>query len=251
MSLAAIQTVIVPTMRGAITVVGRLQSFCVERPLILVIPGALQAPSSLFGLITGTPQADVALALLPGMFAPMLSETSIEAFAQAFDEVVQTRFAGRVVLRLGFSAGGLAAMAMREGQAFVAVDSPLNTARLWPLIAPMRAEMAKGESARLPQWAWAILGISAERIENRDYRPLLSNLNVPGLFVIAGQPLEPPRPLPGAPGALTDEDRELVSSTPGISTIVAANGGHDILISAPKALRLAITRGLELVARKS
>ena len=73
MSLADIQTVIVPTMRGAITVVGRLQSFCVERPLILVIPGALQAPSSLFGLITGTPQADVALALLPGMFAPILT----------------------------------------------------------------------------------------------------------------------------------------------------------------------------------
>lgn len=239
--------VTVPTARGPVTLMGRFETFADERPLILAIPGALQDPHALVGLIAQTPQADVAIALLPGMFSPLLDETSVAAFASAFDEVIAARFSGRDILRCGFSVGGLVAMAMRAGQAFVAVDSPLTTDGLWPLIEPLRKVMAQGEPDRVPGWVWAVLGIGPDRIENRDYRPLLANLNVPGIYVIAGQPLEPPRNLPRPPGAMTPEDRDLVSATPGVTPLVAAGSGHGVLVEAPRAVMLAIERGLALL----
>ena len=136
-------------------------------------------------------------------------------------------------------------MAMRSPAAFVAVDAPLSTARLWPILAPLRAEIAAGGNARLGEWAWEVLGVGADRVENRDYRPLLDDLAAPGVYVIAAEPLEPERPIRRPPGALTEADRARVMAAPGIAPLVIPNCGHDVLAAAPGAIRMAVAMALE------
>src|SRR5947208_2628564 len=115
----------VQTPLGVVPVRGRLSSFDAKRPLIFAISGVFASPGALDLLPDQIAGCDVAIVRLPGMRSTHLSRISVEDFAAAFDEVIRSQFAGRTVLRLGLSIGGVVAIAMREGGAFVAVDPPL------------------------------------------------------------------------------------------------------------------------------
>ncbi len=235
----------VATAAGEIVLLGNFTEFQPERPLVLALPGAVQSPEHLMGLPRLLPDADVIIGLLPGMYAPHHARIGVREFAGAFDAALAARFPARRPIVLGFSVGGLVAMAMRSPAAFVAVDAPLTTDALWPIVDPLRAEIAAGGNPRLGEWAWEILGLGREAVENRDYRPLLESLAGPGVYIVAGEPLEPPRPVRRAPGALTEADRSLVAATPGVTAMVVANCGHNLLAEAPGAISMAVGMALE------
>lgn len=219
------------TSRGLIRLWCAPETLASDRPLILAIPGALQEPLDLAVLADMGLPCDIAITALPGMFSPFLDETSVPAFAQAVDEMLRFQFSGRRILRCGVSAGGWVAMAMREGQAFVAVDSLLTTAAMAHLAPAFRARI--GDDARGLDWVWRILGIGAETTENRDYRALLSGAQ-PGVYVIAGE------------GAMSIADRRLVVESPGVQHHFVAESGHEVLKTHPMAVAEALRRGLAL-----
>ena len=94
----------VPTRFGSIPVWG---DFGTDRPLVLVVRGVCPALDRHADL--DPPDADLALLHLPGFHSPLIRPFSIEVFAQAFDELVQTRFADRQITLVGASTGALVA----------------------------------------------------------------------------------------------------------------------------------------------
>jgi pimeloyl-ACP methyl ester carboxylesterase len=107
---------------------------------------------------------DVALAELPGHGqAPELRETSVEAFAAAFDEAIAATFPDRDIVAVGESIGGLVALSLHTAHRVVALDPPFRTANLWPL----RAEAARVASLA-PEFWFNVFGIGAHP-EDRDY----------------------------------------------------------------------------------
>lgn len=239
----------VETAHGVVPLWGRFDTFDDARKLVFSIPGAFTGPNYMSALPDLLGDCDVVLARLPGMFAPHLRTISIAAFAQAFDEALSARFRERRVLRLGYSVGGLVAMAMRRGDAIVAVDPPLTPAKLWPIWSPLRQEATANNDPRIAEWIDAIFGISPTSVVERDYRPLLAALDVPGVAVIGGEPLEPVREftLSQAPGLLTAADRKMLADHPLLQTVTALGCGHAIPSRAAHLLLWAIRAGLNLV----
>jgi pimeloyl-ACP methyl ester carboxylesterase len=176
------------------------------------------------------------------MFSPHLTKVSVGAFACAFDEAMKAAFPNRTFLAVGLSVGGLVAMSMQASSAFVAVDAPLSTASIWSMIGPMRKFIQANPG--MTEWVGNILGIARDSVVNRDYRPLVASATKPGIFVIAGEPLEPPRPLQMHPGVLTAEDRAFVTAQSSVEVIVAEGSGHDVPYLAPAAFARSLERGL-------
>jgi hypothetical protein len=226
---------------------GRFDGFRAERPLILGICGAFSDPETLSRLPELIPDCDVIVAHLPGMHSPHLDGISVEDFAAAFDEALRTRFPDRTVLRFGVSLGGVVTLAMREGQAFVAVDPPLSMSALWPAHSRLRQALKTTADPRLADWVANLFGLQSDGLTEVDYRPLLESCEAPGIVLIAGQPLEPERPLAEPPGALSREDRELIAAHPRIRSSVVLGVGHDLLNHAPLAVLGAIRQGLEFL----
>lgn len=233
----------VQTTHGNVPLWGDFAIFDASRPLILSIGGAFAAPDYLHALPRHLPGCDVVFARLPGMHAPFLSENSVETFAESLDQAALQAFPGRRFLRLGSSIGGLTAMAMRTGSAFVALDPPLRTKALWPMRDRLRAVLQTCDP-RMADWIWSVFGISNLEIEERDYRPLLDALNVPGLILAAGETLEPERPVDHLPGLICAADRIMLVRRPQVKTIFVAGSGHNIPRDAPAIMLEAIQEGL-------
>jgi len=215
------------TSLGEIPLWGELSGFSRTRPLLLVIRGAFADFDQFEGLSAVLPHVDVALAHLPGMHTPYLERSSIPAFAQAFDEAVAAAFPGRAVNVLGASMGGLVAMALKGPvRSIVGIDPPLSTATLWPLTELLRRK--RTESAALADWIWQIFGVDGKRIENRDYRPLLKELNAPTRILLGSEPLAPERPLAELPSLVSEDDIAAYRANPKVNLRAVADTGHNI-----------------------
>jgi hypothetical protein len=229
------------TAQGPVPVWGRFGRSA-TRPVVFIVRGAFADPESLTRLPPDLPEADVALVHLPGMHSPFFAESSVRAFAAAFDEVVAREFAGRPLVKAGLSTGALVALAMRSPGAVAAFDPPLTTDALWPLIPGLR--VSARDSELMAGWISEIFGVTAEGLENRDYRPLLEACKEPGVVVIPGEPLEPPRPLPSLPGLMTAEDRMLAQRHPTLRAMIIQGAGHNIPRDHPRIIPLAIRQAL-------
>jgi pimeloyl-ACP methyl ester carboxylesterase len=217
-----------------------------NRPLVLAILGFLATSEQLGDLHQALPEFDVVRAVLPGTGTPHLREPSVQSFAGAFDDIVQQQFAGRRVIRVGISIGGLVTLAMRRGAAFVAVDPPLNTGALWPLATTLRDVLATADGPKPRAWLANVFGYGADGWENRDYRPLLNDLAGTGYVLIAGEQLEPEREISSPPGLMTAEDRALVQRHPLLRWAIVGGVGHNIVRDAPHVLLEAIRRAERL-----
>lgn len=237
----------IETSLGPIVLRGHLDAFSPDRPLIFAIAGAFAQQNYLVGLPKVAPACDVAIAHLPGMWSPFLAESSVEAFALAFDEAIRTRCPGRAALVFGNSVGGLIALAMKEARALVLVDPPITTDVLWPLHGRLRGHVEAKGDPMLADWVWRVFGIGPTEIVNRDYRPLLNGSQKPGIVLIAGDPLGDPRDFDRQPGLLSTEDRLLFSRHPTLEVMVAGGCGHNLIREAPSAIIAALRRGLEIL----
>jgi pimeloyl-ACP methyl ester carboxylesterase len=234
-----LRTVNVETSLGVIPVTG---TFGDRKLAALAITGAFaDADQMARHPETVAPEFDGYVAHLPGWITPPLSETSIPAFARAFDEVLQTL--GPTVV-VGVSAGALVALAMRSPllRGVVAVEPPLSTAKLWPVL-PLFRQMLGG-----PQDAFVrnVFGITETSVEERGYGSLLEGLTAPLETIVGSEPLLPPRPVERPPSVVDRPERELLAKHGKLSVVVPA--GHTVQTQAGKAMLGVVLRACRRAA---
>jgi pimeloyl-ACP methyl ester carboxylesterase len=183
--------------------------FTSDRPAVLGISGAFAKPDEMerLPLITEPARAGF-VTHLPGNHCPPLRETSIEAFAQALDEVLAQL--ARPFVIVGLSVGGLVALAMKTPRGVVAVDPPLTIANLWPMPAEVRADLP-------------LAGI-----DRPTYHHLIDGLAIPTHVVVGSELLFPQRAISRFPSLVSQEDRAFMAANPHVRLSVAPNSGHDI-----------------------
>jgi pimeloyl-ACP methyl ester carboxylesterase len=229
------------TTFGPVPLTGRLTSK--TRPLLFVVRGSFPVRDHLVSLSERLPEADVILVHLPGMHSPFFADSSPVTFAAAFDEIL-AELAYERVATLGISVGGVVAMAMKHPaiKRSVLVDTPLTTAELWPLVAEYRRISAE----RLDGAAWiqSLFGIYSDRIEERDYRPLLAALRVPTTALIGSDDLGMPREFSRTPSLVSEADRALYSASSWVEPVVVEDVGHNIPAERLGAMMTAVRNAL-------
>ena len=236
---------VIATRFGPVPVWGAMERFSPERGLLLVIRGAFAELDMMFALTETFPDADVAYVHLPGMHSPFFAVDRIEDFAAAFDEVVAA-FGHRRAGVVGFSLGGVVAMAMRSPaiNALILLDTPLSTGPMWMLPDMLRPRIAG--QPRGAAWVWNLLGVSETQTVNRDYRPILASLPFKSWLLLASDPVGEPRPIARDPSAVAEEDRELYRAHPLMSVTVIRDSGHQLGRHAPHAIVRAVRALLAL-----
>lgn len=217
------------TPLGEIWLWGSPDAFDGRKPVVLVICGAFQAADNAFlQLQPYHPDAAVLIGHLPGNHCPELSEAGIAALGLAYRVAARQAARGRPVVLCGVSTGSLVALAMDapEVSAMVLIEPPLRTAKLWPLIAPLRAR-AKAEpwAARFVE---GVFGYYPGRVEDRDYRPLLSNLKCRAWVLLGDVPLMPERELSELPSLVDEPERALLRAHPHVRIVASPGVGHNI-----------------------
>ncbi|MBL8554274.1 MAG: hypothetical protein JNL41_08350 [Phenylobacterium sp.] len=236
------------TRLGVVPVTGRLGAFDLSRPLVFVIRGAYPDPELMHRLPDLLPEADVALVDLPGMHSPFFAEPGVEAFARGYDEVLATRFPGRRTVALGLSTGALAALAMQGPERLVLMEPPLETGALWPFLPRLAGEVRRTARREAKAWVEAVFGVTAEGVEGRDYRPLLTACRKPGVVMVGGVPLDPPRDLERPPSYVTADAIGLVIRHPTLKLAVIGGAGHNIIAEGGPAILDAVRQNLAAMA---
>ena len=195
-----------------------------DQPLtVLAITGMLAAADDMARLpIVVAPTGGV-VARLPGHGGPTLAQTSIDAFARAFDEVVQCIGPSVVV---GLSVSALVAISMRAPnlRRVVAVEPPLETAKCWQLGEPMMATFSEHS-----EFYRSIMGFDGETFPGRCYLDLLDALDRPTDFVVGDKPMFPTRRGGGQVFSMVDEaQRKLIRAAPNASLHIAPGAGHPV-----------------------
>ena len=211
------------TSFGIIPVRGKAEAFGRARLTVLAITGAKADPEDMIRLpvILDPHGYDGLVAALPGNRTPELSITSIEAWGEAFDEVV-TRL-NRPVVVIGVSVGGLVALAMRRPKAMLVIDPPMATGKLWPMVPALKL-------AEEPDRVFIenVLGYYPDRIEDRRYLHLLHGLAAPVTAIFGEEPLMPRRPVQRYPSLVDVPERAAMAAHPLIETFVAPGAGHNV-----------------------
>lgn len=224
------------TTLGAVPVWGDFDRFDPSRPLVLVVRGAFARLDQYAGLTRYLPEVDMAFMQLPGMHSPHIAAPSVQRFAAALDEAAALAFGKRPFAKVGVSIGGLVAMAMKTGEATLALDPPISTATAWPVLQRVRSLLREEGETPLRAWCWNVLGMSETGVENRDYRPIVEGARRPLTVMIAGLPLEPERPISASPGLINADDRDWLRALPGVRSVTVSNVGHNLAEGAGTAL---------------
>lgn len=238
----------IATSLGVVPVTGRLGAFEPSRPLVFVIRGAYPDPTSMHRLPDLLPEADVALVDLPGMHSAFFAEQGVEAFARGYDEVLAGRFPGRRTVALGLSTGALAALAMRSPERLVLMEPPLETGALWSFLPRLAREAQRTTLGEARAWIDAVFGVTADGVDGRDYRPLLTACRKPGVVMIGGVPLDPPRDLDHEPSYVTADAIGLVIRHPTLKLAVVGGVGHNIIVDGGPAILNTLRQNLAALA---
>ncbi len=223
---ADVETADFQTSLGIIRVTGSAEAFADDRPGVLAITGAFAKADYMSRLpVAVAPDYAGFVAHLPGNHSPELSEISIDAYAKAFDEVVASL--NRPMVVLGISVGGLVALGMKRPAGAVAVEPPLNTGCLWPMLRGIRPYLEQHGP-----FFWSIFGFSLSGGVTRTYHHLLDQRTVPVAVVVGEEPLFPRRETRWYPSFVTDEDRRILADHPLVELHVAPGAGHDIALQA-------------------
>lgn len=209
-----------------------------QRPLVLVLRGMGDIWQLADLEVAG---ADVAFLDPPGVLgAPTFASYSVETFAEAFDDVIGSRFAGRPVVLVGVSIGAAVALAMMSPQvvAVIAVEPFFRTAHLLPLIAFARyfTLPAKTEEGRVFN---ELFGYYPERVEDRAFE-IQSKAPI---YVVTG---DTPLTLDNIGGAFPSftgpSDRRLLAERG--AKFLQIKGGHGAPVDDPAALKFALQTAL-------
>lgn len=219
------------TRLGNIWLWGDAEAFADTRPIVLVITGAFNAKRShIFELQAAVPEAAVLVGHLPGNHSPALISPSVGVYAAAYSQVLSGL--ARPAVALGASIGGLVALALQAPNltSIIAVEPPLRTGKLWPLVGPFRQRIrAEPGNAELKAFLWAIFGISEDAHEDRNYEGMFAQLATPTRIVIGSEPLYPEREIGTRLPSLVDErERQLFLDHPSVRITTVMGAGHNV-----------------------
>ena len=216
---------------GDIWLWGEADAFQDSRPIVLAITGAFNTQrSQIFDLQALLPEAAVLIGHLPGNHCPNLISHSVGAYAAAYSEVV--RGLARPVVAVGSSIGALVTLAIRAPNlaGIVALEPPIRTGHLWPLVSDFRRRLRENpQDEQLKAFIWTVFGISADAHEDRNYANMLAQLTTPTFVVFGSEPLFPQRPIDGRLPSLVDEpERALLRGHPSVRTVLVQGAGHNL-----------------------
>lgn len=231
--------------RGApLALVAEEKSFNSTKPVALMLHGALRNGSVLYPWVRLLDtHFDVVFVDLPGHgSSPAIEEVGLETFTTNIGDAVHSTFAGREVVVIGESLGGLIALAMGDGsiaevRAVIGADPPLATRKLYHIAQAMRGMMAQEPANTfLADFSQSFYGVRRDGIlEERLYYHVFGALKVPAL-VLTGDFLLPPVPMPsqGVPCLMDHVDRYIIEQLfPGRAEIkIVPDCGHLMLIDA-------------------
>jgi pimeloyl-ACP methyl ester carboxylesterase len=230
--------IICRTPLGEIWLWGERSRFESRDPVVLAISGLYGGPETLwFRMQDRLPEAAVFAAQLPGHLSPELSETSLSAFAQAFDFAIASAFEGRPVLVCGESVGGTVALTLTTPQIGVlAFDPPLNSQGM----RPFRTWFTEIWRDRPDQRTLLqnLFGFEGEDFRPLDYVPELkraARIVAGGLFKAE---IEDERPF--IPSVIEPETRQALGDLPFIRLSTVIDAGH--VVSWYEALVLDVVR---------
>jgi hypothetical protein len=231
----------VTTRLGVVPLWSRPHTEDSAKPIVVAVQGLLAGPQDLSRLpgVLGV-VADAAVMRIPGADTPALSDTSVEAIAEAVGEAIERSFAARPVVLLGVSIGAAVAMAARAPslRRIVAVEPLLRTGALWPIEGPLRNHLAanpKDDAAH--RLYGALFGITVEAVRPRDYLSLLDWLDLPADVILGAEPLAPERALAGFPSLVDETARARLAAHPRVRLHRAPGAGHNVQAQAPWLLR--------------
>ncbi len=242
------------TSQGTIPLWAPPGAFRSAKPFVLIITGAwasaeemIRAPDVL------APAWDAAVMRLPGNGAPWLRDTSISSWAAAVDELIGAALAGRVVVPLGLSIGGLVALSLRapEVRAIAAVEPPLVMSKLWPMRDDLLARWR--DTAEFRGFLDCVFGVTGPAgAEERTWFHLFEGA-APVDVILGEVPLMPPRPLPRFPSFVDTPERQWLAQRPRVRTHVVPGVGHNIHAFEPHPLleALAMAQADALAAARS
>lgn len=186
-----------------------------RRPGLLAVNGSFPPKGYLHDLIEAFPGANVLVAYLPGMQTPWTPATP-EQLTAGLSEAAGRLLGDAPLVVFGSSTGNLLALGLETPNIVrrVAMEPFLQTELLWPFIDYARDRIASAPDPALEDYLWTLFGIGRDRVENRDYRPLLGRLATPTDVVVGGAPLLPRRTMDGWPSLVSAADRELFKAHP-------------------------------------
>lgn len=227
------------------------------RPLILLIHGALADHGALLPwaeLWAG--EYDVRLVDLPGHGKSEIpSRVTFAAFVAEIHELVASVLAPRPVIIVGESLGGLIGIAVGNAPppnlaAVAALDPPLSTAGLWPVIDHIRLWLnLHPRDAFLRDFAFEIFGVDPDTdiAQDRRYHGYFESLAVPALVLAGDQPLGRRRPVQAVPSLIGEVDRAVLRALAGarFKFEVFPDAGHLIPAAHPFEAFAAVRRFIE------
>jgi hypothetical protein len=210
------------------------------KPVVLAIGGSLSPIDDLKALLGRLGiLADACLMRMPGSEAPPLSSLAVADISLAVEELVEAVFPGRPVVLLGASIGAVVALGVRAANVarIVAVEPPLLTAGLWPIVGPLRDVLGRTQDPLIHALAFETYGVGLRELPGRNYLPLLEGLDAPTDVILAETPLEPERPVDRFPSLVSEEARRRLAANPRVRLHLAKGAGHNAAGQAPRAVR--------------
>lgn len=208
-----------------------------DRPVVLIIHGALRNSNNLSGW---TPiladRFDVVFTDLPGHGrSPGEGEHSIAALITRFKELIAKHFAGRDVVVIGESVGGLIGLGLADGQipeikGVVAADPPLSTAKQWSIFGTFTRRARKSPIGDyLMSFMLEVFGYTADAIvAERVYYTYVGAVKIPVLLLTGDVSLWPVRSQEAIPCLLDDMDKWMLRAigNPNISITTITGSDH-------------------------
>lgn len=240
MSLAALTRTAFASRHGPVALWHRAEALRPGRPLVVAIASAF-SPEDVLTLL---PQviggvADVAILRLPGAGAASAILPSVTDYGEALGDVIEAAFGDRPVVLFGVGFGALVALATHAApvQRIVAVEPPLITGKLWPILRRLRERLTAADGGGdLRPFIEGVFGLTAEALPGQNYRSLVEG-SVPTDVVIGTEPLLPPRELTRLPSFLDAPEIALLTDRPGVTLHRVDGAGHDLLAAAPEPVR--------------
>lgn len=162
----------IPTPLGNVWVRGEPEAFDGDKPVILVLLGFAAPVERFFVLQPAVPEAAVLIGHLPGNHSPRLADCSIGVFARAWSHVVATALAGRRLIVLGESLGGLVSLAMDvPNLRRLVLDPPFRSPTDPLFVSQCRSHLARHPGQA--DLAWKLLGVGPDTVEPRDFTHLI------------------------------------------------------------------------------
>ena len=146
-------------------------------------------------------------------------------------ELLESRYPQRPVVLLGASIGAVIALGVRARNLarIVAVEPPLVTAGLWPVLNAFGEHLRQANDPLSDAYISGTFGVTQAEAAGRDHRWVLEGLNVPVDAVLAEEPLEPRRAVARHPSLVGEAERRLLAATPGVRLHIVPGTGHNVI----------------------